>query len=119
MDSCILRQREQTDREKTLAECLAFEAEELKSHVAETAKEIVETCRRKWQNVGFDALPEWLKDNQYLKQGYRPVTKSFRDCLKSVFRWHNETGNIWTHLVGFALLVALAFFSFTQSSFGT
>ena len=111
MDACILRQRDTKDGEKTLAEGL-------KSQVAETAKELVVSCRRQWQNIGFDAVPEWLKDNQYLKQGYRPSTNSFRDCLKSVFRWHNETGNIWTHLIGFALLVALAVFSFTQSSFG-
>ncbi|XP_062502851.1 adiponectin receptor protein 2-like isoform X2 [Corticium candelabrum] len=117
MDSCILRQREQRDGDRTPTECLASDAEDLASQVAETAKDLVKTCRR-LHNIGFDALPDWGKDNEYVKQGYRPSTKSFQDCFKSVFRWHNETGNIWTHLIGFAVLVALAVFTFSQSSFG-
>ena len=30
---------------------------------------------------------------------------SFRDCLHSIFRLHNETGNIWTHLLPSILYV--------------
>ena len=32
---------------------------------------------------------------------------SFRGCLKSVFRLHNETWNIWTHFSGFVFFVVL------------
>lgn len=31
---------------------------------------------------------------------FRPELNSFRECFKSVFRIHSETGNIWTHLIG-------------------
>nr|BAE91348.1 unnamed protein product [Macaca fascicularis] len=32
---------------------------------------------------------------------------SFRACFKSIFRIHTETGNIWTHLLGFVLFLFL------------
>lgn len=41
---------------------------------------------------------------------------SFRDCFKTVFLCHNETGNIWTHLIGLLVFIALFIrdFVFTQ-----
>ena len=38
--------------------------------------------------------------NPYILNGYRKRL-SFASCLKSVFSWHNQTMNIWTHLLGF------------------
>lgn len=35
---------------------------------------------------------------------YRP-TMSAWDTLKSLFNLHNETGNVWTHLIGFLIFV--------------
>jgi predicted membrane channel-forming protein YqfA (hemolysin III family) len=40
----------------------------------------------------------------YIASGYR-VHFSYSLCAKSIFRLHNETGNIWTHLLGLALFV--------------
>ncbi len=45
-----------------------------------------------------DALPPFLKDNEYLKRHHRPQLNSILECVKSIFRMHTETGNIWTHL---------------------
>lgn len=42
----------------------------------------------------------------YLTTGYR-VGYDARACLASVFEWHNETLNIWTHLLGFFACVVL------------
>ncbi len=39
------------------------------------------------------------KDNNYIRRGYR-IGYSGRDVLLSLFGWHNETGNIHTHLLG-------------------
>jgi hypothetical protein len=47
----------------------------------------------------FSTLPEYLADNEYIQAHYR-VDYSIKDGVKSLFRIHNETGNIWTHLVG-------------------
>jgi channel protein (hemolysin III family) len=42
----------------------------------------------------------------YIFTGYR-VGFTFSMCFRSVFQIHNETGNIWTHLLGFGLFVHL------------
>lgn len=48
----------------------------------------------------YDDLPEWYKDNEYVVDNYRPWDRSYKYYLKSIFKIHNETANIWTHLTG-------------------
>ena len=57
--------------------------------------------------LSYDALPEYVKDNDYIRGHYRPVL-GLRDSLWSLFGIHNETGNIHSHLLGFFVFVALA-----------
>lgn len=62
-----------------------------------------------WHSIPFDSLPDWLRDNEFLRHNHRPPMYSFRGCIKSIFRLHTETLNIWTHLLGalfFIFLVA-------------
>jgi len=47
--------------------------------------------------LNFHELPDWLQDNSFVLKYYRPPM-SFLECFYSIFRLHNETGNIWTHL---------------------
>lgn len=54
-----------------------------------------------WKAMPHHALPNWLRDNDYLLKGHRPPLPSSKECFKSIFRIHTETGNIWTHLIGF------------------
>jgi len=56
-----------------------------------------------WDVVHHNALPKWLRDNDFLIRGHRPPLNSFWACFKSIFRVHTETGNIWTHLLGMLL----------------
>lgn len=68
---------------------------------ADQAEQVVrKIIRASWNVCHFNKLPHWLQDNDYLKYGHRPPLPSFRDCFKSIFRIHTETGNIWTHLIG-------------------
>jgi len=50
--------------------------------------------------VPLNEVPGWLQHNDYLLTGHRPPLHSFRRCIRSIFHVHNETGNIWSHLLG-------------------
>eukprot|EP01083_Nonionella_stella_P152883 490516_1 len=45
--------------------------------------------------------------NQFIQNGYRNFCFSVKGCLKSIFTLHNETLNIWTHLLGCCVFGAL------------
>lgn len=49
--------------------------------------------------VRWDMLPDWYKDNRFVLNGYRDVSNSSLACFRSIFSLHNETINIYTHLV--------------------
>lgn len=57
----------------------------------------------------FQELPVWAQDNIYIHTGYRVPTDSYRRCLHSLLFVHNETGNVYTHLLGCVAFVLLAF----------
>ena len=48
-----------------------------------------------------------MKDNEHLHFGHRPELQSAAECFKSIFRIHTETGNIWTHMIGFLAFLVL------------
>ncbi|KAL4451534.1 hypothetical protein ABPG75_007196 [Micractinium tetrahymenae] len=54
----------------------------------------------------FLDAPAVLRFNKFVRSGYR-AGYSYRQCCTSVLRLHNETGNIWTHLLPALLLLAL------------
>jgi adiponectin receptor len=60
-----------------------------------------------WNSIHFDLLPSWLRNNSYLHFGHRPQLSSFTQCFESIFRIHTETGNIWTHLIGFVAFIVI------------
>ena len=55
-------------------------------------------------------LPERLRDNEYLLTGYRINYTGFCVVLKTMFKCHNETFNIWSHFLGKLVALLLAFF---------
>ncbi|CAI2373976.1 unnamed protein product [Moneuplotes crassus] len=58
----------------------------------------------------FHEAPEHNKYLIYIKTGYRIGYTSFKDCFKSIFSIHNETVNIWTHLVGIFMYIFLSYY---------
>ena len=74
----------------------------------ESAQFMVGSCVQKlrdWKACHFEKLPAFLRDNNYLHFGHRPELGNFAACFRSIFRIHTETGNIWTHLIGFIAFV--------------
>ncbi|DBA00308.1 TPA: hypothetical protein N0F65_001503 [Lagenidium giganteum] len=57
-----------------------------------------------------------LADNSYIRSGYR-LNYSFRDCFFSLFELHNETLNVWTHMVGsFIFLTLMAYLMLSNTA---
>jgi adiponectin receptor len=50
--------------------------------------------------VLWSDLPSWQQDNHYIHSGYRPASNSFSRSFSSLSYIHNETVNIYTHLLG-------------------
>jgi hypothetical protein len=48
----------------------------------------------------WDDLPPWQRNNVYVLTGHRRACTSHIASLRSIFRLHNETVNIWAHILG-------------------
>ncbi|CAH0021536.1 unnamed protein product [Clonostachys rhizophaga] len=55
-------------------------------------------------------IPSWYSNNSFVRSGYRPVTQSVSRCVQSLAYLHNETVNIYTHLVPALVSLAASFF---------
>lgn len=47
----------------------------------------------------WDDLPHWQRDNHHIHTGYRPASFSFLVSFQSLSYLHNETVNIYSHLL--------------------
>ncbi|EPY50816.1 hemolysin-III family protein [Schizosaccharomyces cryophilus OY26] len=74
-----------------------------------TVGEIFEDTKEKLQRairagerrlLELDEIPLEWKNNPFILRGYR-FYSSKRRCIRSVLAFHNETFNIWTHLIAF------------------
>lgn len=64
----------------------------------------------------FEELPRDRQENQYVLSGYR-FYRTSKECLKSLFKLHNETMNIWSHLLGFLFFSCLSIYVFQVKEF--
>ncbi len=49
--------------------------------------------------VKWDDVPHWQQDNHYIQSNYRRVSNSYLKSFGSLTYWHNETVNIYSHLL--------------------
>lgn len=56
------------------------------------------TAKARKKLVTYDEIPAWYRDNEYIRDGYRPVSGSAWLSFASWFYIHNESMNIYTHL---------------------
>jgi len=60
----------------------------------------------------FHQVEAWQRDNEYVCGRYRSISGSYMESLRSLFYLHNQTGNIYTHLIGAVVFFAYAFYVF-------
>ena len=51
------------------------------------------------QLLSYEEIPEWYQDNEFIRHGYRPVSCSARVSFASWLYLHNESVNIFSHLI--------------------
>jgi len=81
-------------------------AKEATSKAAQTGKELEQKVEEKLILL-WDELSPWQQDNHYIQSGYRAQSNSFVKSWKSLGYLHNETVNIYTHLIG-AVMAAIS-----------
>lgn len=64
----------------------------------------------KYQLVEYHSLPAYMKDNEFILGHYR-AEWPLKQIFMSIFTLHNETLNVWTHLIGFFLFLTLTIYS--------
>ncbi|KAH7019529.1 adiponectin receptor protein [Ilyonectria destructans] len=66
----------------------------------------VQQPKTKYQLLLANELPSWYTHNSFLRTGYRPINGSVRLCADSLRFIHNETVNIYSHLIPAAISLA-------------
>lgn len=93
-------------------------AEQAKEYAEQAGRYVGKVKKAAWSVLPHNVLPEWMKDNEFLQDYHRPPMPSFKQCFRSIFRIHTETGNIWTHLLGFVLFIVLMVYFLVTSILG-
>lgn len=73
--------------------------------VLHAAKSIEQKAQHSLLQI-WDELPQWRRDNAFIHSGYRQIRASYIHALRSLFYLHNESVNIWTHLLGAIVAVS-------------
>ncbi|KAJ1673373.1 hypothetical protein EV182_005365, partial [Spiromyces aspiralis] len=73
-------------------------------------RSIIEVARAlNRRTLSWDEIPLWMRDNIFIRTGYRIPTASYFGCIHSLTYLHNESGNVWSHLLGSLTFVFLLF----------
>lgn len=70
--------------------------------------------------VSLHHLPGWMKDEKnHITRGFRLETKSVRGCYNSLWYLHNESVNIWSHLLVGIFFLSMFLWSTVPSLHGS
>lgn len=59
----------------------------------------------------YHELDEWQQDNHFIRYGYVKETNSYKKSFQSLFYIHNETGNIYSHLLpSLIMMISLIYY---------
>lgn len=86
------------------------------SKTAQKAERVIQKTEEKAKEsltVLYNELPAWMRDNHFITSGYRTQSNSYQKSFASLGYIHNETGNIWTHLIGAVLAAVTAIVLYT------
>ncbi|KAL8492842.1 hypothetical protein ACS0TY_024150 [Phlomoides rotata] len=97
------RKKKRMDQEKDQSVCCFTVSESGPADTKITSNKIKE---KKYALISFHQLPDYMKDNEYILNYYRSEWP-LKTAFLSLFQWHNETLNVWTHLLGFMLFLGL------------
>ncbi|PGH01943.1 hypothetical protein AJ79_07774 [Helicocarpus griseus UAMH5409] len=64
--------------------------------------------------IQYSDLPHPWRVNPHILQGYRFTTSKI-ECVTSVFTFSNELFNIWSHLIGLVVVLAVAFYFYPSN----
>ena len=59
----------------------------------------------------FQEAPKFIQDNEYIKNGYILYCNTYKKTFLSLFICHNETVNIWSHLLGALYFIFLIWYT--------
>jgi len=91
---------------------------ETKDLLAESVERAINAARER-RLITYEELPVPWRTNQFITRGYR-FTETKLECVRSaMFEFSNETANIWTHGVGFIIILAIAFYFYPNSQLWT
>ncbi|KEZ39974.1 hypothetical protein SAPIO_CDS8949 [Scedosporium apiospermum] len=89
-------------------------AESLEEHI-----QIAIIRARETRLIHYDDLPVPWRINPHIRQGYRFI-ESKTDCVYSAFSISNELVNIWSHALGFIVVLSVALYFYpTSPNFST
>lgn len=81
-----------------------------KNDINPKEKEVYKNLDNKIIVGKYSEAPDYLKDNEYIKEGYLINCNSFSKVFRSILVCSNETINIWSHLIGCIISILLIIF---------
>ena len=82
----------------------------LEEHIQQAVAKARET-----RLLHYNDLPTPWRNNPHIVKGYR-FTETKIECVRSAFNMSNEFINIWSHVIGLLLVLAVAFYFYPASA---